>query len=62
MRSTLARQTSRRTLLMLVGVTALANITAAQAGEKVHLAQNQRSHLRRIDRGGSTGPVCEERS
>src|SRR3984893_14465661 len=41
MRSTLARQTSRRTLLMLVGVTALANITAAQAGEKVHLAQNQ---------------------
>ena len=41
MRSTLARQTSRRTLLMLVGVTALADITAAQAGEKVHLAQNQ---------------------
>jgi ABC-type nitrate/sulfonate/bicarbonate transport system substrate-binding protein len=41
MRSTLARQTSRRTLLMLVGVTALADITAAQAGEKVRLAQNQ---------------------
>src|ERR1700738_5604996 len=41
MRSTLARQTSRRTLLMLVGVTALADITAAQAGEKVRLTQNQ---------------------
>src|ERR1700738_1850333 len=41
MRSTLARQTSRRRLLMLVGVTALADITAAQAGEKVRLAQNQ---------------------
>src|SRR3984893_18614958 len=41
MRSTLARQTSRRTLLMLVGVTALADITAAQAGEKVRLARHQ---------------------
>jgi ABC-type nitrate/sulfonate/bicarbonate transport system substrate-binding protein len=41
MRSALAHQTSRRVALMLAGLTALADIATAQAGEKVRLAQNQ---------------------